>query len=165
MFNEITSTNVLPMFYICYSLLVFVLTTASIIDIRTRTIPNWIPLILCSIAAYMIVTGYVSPYTLCAGVLIFLLTCALKILVERLFQLEGSSLGGGDIKLLSALALCIGFEPILIVMLIASMLTIVRALLARVLKREDSLLKQTVPWAPYISVAFILLSIFELFVQ
>ncbi len=99
------------------------LVAIAIIDIRTRRIPNGLVGLLCLLWLLGVsdistaINGLIGALVLSGGVL------AIALLYERFTGVEG--FGGGDVKLIFALGLFIGFERGLIALLVASLIAMI----------------------------------------
>jgi len=81
---------------------------AGAVDIVSRSIPNSIVLLLC--ACFLVFAGAAG---LDAARLAAHLACACAVLIGGFVLFCGTSIGGGDAKLLAGAALWLGFENIL----------------------------------------------------
>lgn len=133
-------------------LLLGFLAVASITDLRERRIPNmlvgamaacWVILVLGEAAAlglgddggegaWMPFMCHAGPGLLSAALLggfLFALTCAFEHMTHRY------ALGGGDIKLVSCIALYLGFDDACLALLVACLLAMLSGGLLRMLER------------------------------
>lgn len=119
---------------IVWALLVYFLVRASLIDLRERIIPNWIPLsiaalwliwrITCGIALQQweaLLTGLSGGIVIGGGLTVFTLV------FERITKTH--AMGGGDLKLMASCALFLGLERGAICLLIACIAGIALAII------------------------------------
>jgi leader peptidase (prepilin peptidase)/N-methyltransferase len=137
------------------AILLAVLTAASIIDLRTRRLPDWLtlPLIVSGLAT----TAIFAP----DDVLLNMLGAALGFiafgLVARLYRsLRGyDGLGLGDAKLLAVAGAWLGPLYLAPVVFVSAILAIACALILRLYGREVSF-QSTLPFGPFLSVGIFL---------
>ena len=126
---------------------VLILLLISFIDIIFLRIPNCINNILF---LYSII------YIICSGnrgdILGFLVGLAIFIIA---FFLSKGLLGEGDVKLISSLGLIIGFPAILNLILYSSIISLI------VIFNKKKRKAQVLPFAPFLSIAFIFILILQ----
>lgn len=149
--------------------LTLVLVLASASDIRTRTVPNKLPLAafvfhcVCLASSIFLTSTtwtawleqFVAPLAQGAAMLF-----ALVLFNTVCTRAAKSSVGGADIKLLALIATYVSFDQLVIVLLGSSVFGIATALVYAVKSRKTAasgtFLKQTFPWVPAISLAYVL---------
>lgn len=120
-----------------YAILFVVALIATIIDIKTRKIPNWLVLILfiCWFSFFN-VEGLLT----CIGCFVFLLLLSKK------------GFGMGDVKYLSVVALYLGFFNTCICLLASCISFVVVSLITK---------KKILPFAPFIFIGILLVIAFK----
>lgn len=119
-------------------LLSVLLVIAMVTDWRARDIPNWLT---AAVAVLAPAWWWASGYTLWPGVGMQIIFCAVVFAIG-LGLFAANAMGGGDVKLLAALALWLpGFEllrMIVIMSLIGGALTVAMLVWHRARKREGN---------------------------
>ena len=125
---------------------------ASVIDIKTKKIPN--SLILAMFGAWVLamvpklfVDTEAALSLLFESVLGFAVSGALFLLV---YLISKKGLGGGDVKLIAVLGLYIGLAGVLPAMLFGSIIAALTALVLLLMKRINK--KDSIPLAPFLYV-------------
>lgn len=133
-----------------YSGLGVLLAYAAFGDIRSRTIPNWLVLVVAACAPAMWWASGMSVWPDMA--LQFAIAAGFLVLFAAFFALN--VMGGGDVKLIAALALWFPFGPFLQVLMIMSILggLITIAMWAREKARKSGKIIE-VPYGVAISLA------------
>lgn len=126
--------------YIQGLLFISVLLIASVQDIRTREIPNWIPLLL-------LVNGCLSFNGLAS--LIGLLAAALPYLLAALFT--NGKIGGGDIKLMAACGFTLGITGGLIQSIVGLTLMLLFSLVLAMFCGWNQIKQTPLPLAPFLT--------------
>lgn len=110
-----------PSPWVCIGVLV-VMGIATVFDIKTRTIPHGVPLLLGALWAIDVCSVAATPakgWKMSVGGSLMRSVCMLMILLatSKFFVLitKQAGIGGGDIKMLSSLALILGFEDLCVV--------------------------------------------------
>lgn len=119
---------------------------AAIQDFRSHLISNWFSLIIMILGLF--VNGPISLLKAMIMLLFLLIACAVE---EKIFK--GRSMGGGDVKLCSALAMAIGLG--------ASFCILLTALLGLIVLGCTSYSKRSniaLPLAPFLFVSYIIYS-------
>lgn len=130
------------------------LIVATYTDIKSRTIPNEIPIVLvCLVSIYRLIIGYDILYCFLNLGFMLLLLLGISIIVGFLIK-HDMPIGGGDIKLLSAVSFSLGAFPTLVVLLISQLSALVFAIGYGVFKRQSV---KALPLAPFILIGFIVL--------
>lgn len=145
--------------YAVYIVVAIILVCIAISDIRTQTIPNksvlalaatWVlwRVILIAFSAFFTDDASVIEGTL-SGLLASILFGGAAFLFSVLYErtTEKYSMGGGDIKLIAALALFLGFEGSALAVLFACLLSLAASFIMRV---------RSFPFAPFLAVGSIL---------
>ena len=145
---------------------------ASISDMRNRTIPNRIPLLLAFLWPIWLVTNEKHTELLMNALWSELFVICVLITVGIVTKFIGhmSSLGGGDIKLILSTCLYLEIKETFVFLFSANFLGVMFSLLffiwCKFLKREDrnkeeitsssSLLMYTFPFAPFLGFGVVL---------
>jgi leader peptidase (prepilin peptidase) / N-methyltransferase len=129
------------------------LCTASIIDIRTLRLPDWITLSLLlggGLAATSIRDAHVAP-----AIILAIGTYLAAVLIDETYlRLRGRhGLGRGDAKLMAAAAMWLGFEGLLHMLLIACAAAFTYILLARAANQKIGA-QTPIPFGPFLSLGF-----------
>lgn len=182
---------------VAYALVLALLAAIAVIDVRTRRVPNKLSAALAGLwLLWRVVLGCAGEY-MGLGFLAEFLSPAPTVMVPPGLEIEGASLAGGilgavilgggllvlttlyeglthresfgagDIKLMTALGLFLGVERGLVCLLAACALSVLYALVIRLLRRcrcraahtgatdapsaEGSLLRTEMPFAPFIA--------------
>lgn len=142
-------------FSIVSMLFVTVLITIAFIDSEHMIIPDSLNLTiaLLGIAAMIFCGGNLCAVwweRLIGGVGGFVLSLVLMLVAERVFKKE--AFGGGDVKLIGAAGLVLGYQLTLLSVFLAAIIGLVYALIASRNSEEGNKL----PFAPFLSTAFII---------
>jgi leader peptidase (prepilin peptidase)/N-methyltransferase len=134
-------------------LLAVALLSLSVIDLRTRRLPDWLtfPLIAIGLGVAFFDTPTAAPTYVLAATLGFLALWLVATLYRRLRGTDG--LGLGDAKLLAAAGAWLGPFYLAPTVFVGAVLTLVAALILRLLGRQVSL-QSTLPFGPFLSVSF-----------
>ena len=98
-----------------------VLAYSAVKDYRERIIPNWCGLVIICCAILNIGVGYIKWWeSLAAAVILFSVFVA-----SAFLQKTPSGVGGGDIKLTTALSMLLGFDSPLVILVALLMLIII----------------------------------------
>lgn len=140
-------TNDFTMKSVIYCLMVSALLILSVIDFRTYEIPFGINLFL----------GFLGLLKLCMDLgnwqLYFLGFCSVSVFLLLLYWgTKGRGIGGGDIKLMAAAGLIIGWKLIILAFLIGCILGSVIHLIRMKVSKEDKVLA----FGPYLSMGIFL---------
>ncbi|MEG0853601.1 MAG: A24 family peptidase [Angelakisella sp.] len=130
------------------------LAVAAYVDCRTHTIPHSIPVLLLTLGA---VNCYPNLRTLLEVLSDGLIVLAGLLVVSIITEAMGhGSMGGGDIKLLVALATLIGLVPLGIVVVSANILSLVYLLVSKAVRRSiwAMVCKRPLPMAPFYFIAY-----------
>ncbi|ANM29425.1 hypothetical protein ABI59_07235 [Acidobacteria bacterium Mor1] len=106
-----------------------VVSIAAVIDVRTREVPHWVWVAALLIAAARVATGSIGWLTAGSGLLLGL------VIVSLLYAFAG--FGGGDVKLVGALAASVGPLGFLNLLIYIALAGGVLALWALARKRDD----------------------------
>lgn len=132
---------------ILYCVIVSILITISIIDLKHKIVPDSLNIALASIGVlFIIYDSSVIADKLLGAFTVFVLFFAIA--------LATNAMGGGDIKLITALGLIFGFKGVLFIVFFSFVIgaTIsVALLLTKIKSRKDE-----IPFGPFISAAALL---------
>lgn len=173
---------------VAYSGAIALLAVASLSDIRQRTVPTWVvvALLMLWVATVWFMPIGDTPGTighavasfvgrdLTAVVLDGLLGAAvvgvgmLAITVAVEVRTGRASFGGGDIKLLFVVGLFLGLPATLTMLLVACLISVVFVMIASLVLPEgfaghdmdDSVLRLTIPFAPFIALSTSIFMVF-----
>jgi leader peptidase (prepilin peptidase)/N-methyltransferase len=125
---------------------------ATIIDLRSFRIPDWITLPLFLMGAFA--AGVMEHDIMRTTILALCVFCAAVLIDETYLRLRGRhGLGRGDAKLMAAAAMWLGFESLLHMLLIACAAAFTYILLARA--ANQAIGSQTpIPFGPFLSLGF-----------
>ncbi|MBQ9691317.1 MAG: prepilin peptidase [Eggerthellaceae bacterium] len=156
----------------CEILKVFLLVclgVAVIYDVKYRIVPHVIPIILTGVWCVAEAIQYVWGYFECALILNnprYALVSACGLLVFLVLINAGmyvfmkhDGLGGGDIKLLTSLALYIGMQGSLWVLFFACILFLAVVSVEKI-RTHTVLVNTTSAFVPYIAIGYVLYSLF-----
>ena len=145
--------------WVAFAALFAVLETAALTDLSTRTIPNvLVGAVVVVWVAYQIAMAAAGfPFVLplvAKGLIGALVTGGFVLVASLAFEkITGKqSLGGGDIKLLFAVGLFLGWADGLFCVVIAYIIGLTYALLRRD-KKQESAVQGTIPFGPAIGLA------------
>ena len=165
-----------PSPWVCIGVLM-VMGIATVCDIKTRTIPHGVPLLLGVIWVIDVCSAATIPtksWKMSIGGSLMRSACMLMVLLatSKFFILitKQAGIGGGDIKMLSSLALILGFEDLCVVIFSACALSVMFFFLASfvntIRKREgdkkqrmsslEAIRKTTFPFAPFVSLGVVI---------
>ena len=140
-------------FYLLQYILLLTLTyIAAVSDIKTKKIPNTLVLTMIGVwvltmTPQLFINTDVAIRTLSDAILGFLTGGGLFLLIY-IFSRRG--LGGGDVKLMAAIGLYLGFAGVISAMVFGSLLSGLVALILLLLKKVGR--KDTIPLAPFLFV-------------
>lgn len=135
---------------------------AAVIDLKTQTIPNFIPITL------IIVRLLIFVYELCfenssisffVSSLIGCLLCALLLIIAN--KVSKGGIGGGDIKLLSSIGFVCGLYVVFSTMLLALLCCIVISAVLLAMKKCST--KDQLPFGPYIYIGYLIVCLLTLY--
>ena len=165
-----------PSPWVCIGVLM-VMGIATVCDIKTRTIPHEVPLLLGALWVIDVCSAAAIPtkgWEMSIGGSLMRSACILMVLLatSKFFVLitKQAGIGGGDIKMLSSLALILGFEDLCVVIFSACALSVMFFFLASfvntIRKREgdkkqrmsslEAIRKTTFPFAPFVSLGVVI---------
>ena len=165
-----------PSPWVCIGVLM-VMGIATVCDIKTRTIPHGVPLLLGALWVIDVCSAVTTPakgWEMSVGGSLMRSACMLMVLLatSKFFILitKQAGIGGGDIKMLSSLALILGFEDLCVVIFSACALSVMFFFLASfvntIRKREgdkkqrmsslEAIRKITFPFAPFVSLGVVI---------
>lgn len=145
-----------------YSILLNFLIYISYIDIKEKIIPNLSLKILFIIAILFIIYECISNISNFKVILLdylfgFIAGGGIFFIVKIINK---NSIGMGDVKLISVLSLFIGFENVISCMVLSLLLLSIFSIIFLIIKKIT--LKDSVPFAPFITVALIISIVLEL---
>lgn len=129
-----------------YSLVISALIVLSVIDFRTFEIPVSINIYIGIMALINIVTDYEHILTYIAGMII-----VSGILYLLYFISNGRAIGGGDVKLMAACGLLLGWKLIIVAFIFGCLYASVIHILRMVISKKDHMLAM----GPYLSAGVI----------
>lgn len=141
------------MIWICAGML---LSTGSVYDIRTMTLPNWL------MVAGLIAGGLCSTWLVCTGQILWgerlvaLLPAGVWFLLS--FGTRGQ-MGSGDGGILLILGLLLGSKNLMYLCIIALTISFVVSLLLLVTRRANG--KTRIPFVPFLFVGYLVVTIQE----
>lgn len=142
--------------------ILFLLTSVlsiSVIDLKFQIIPDTIQFLLLLSAIYMSTLGFILipvEVMILTSVLVYFVLLAFISGYEHLRGYEEHIFGRGDIKYLAVISAWVGFVDLLNVIIFAISVSIIFYLFIYLIKKQDILDKIT-PFAPSISIAFLLI--------
>ena len=128
-------------------LLVISFFIASLCDFRTRTIPNFVHILIAAAGLLHIGTGGISFAESSTSLLVMALVVATLILTKN-------PMGGGDYKMMLALAFAFGLHDALAAFTVAFGLVSLTAAAGKAARKWKG--SDTIPLAPFLSVGFLL---------
>ena len=135
------------MLYIFFMIILIII---SIIDIKKRTVPNILILVLLlPTLVYNI---------LCNNQILFALAITLPFIL--LYYLT-NSIGGGDVKLIFVSSLLLGFQQMVYAIILSFFLSAVFSIILIILKKATK--KSTIPFAPFLSTGIITMLLLKFF--
>ena len=165
-----------PSPWVCIGVLM-VMGIATVFDIKTRTIPHGVPLLLGALWIIDVCSAAATPakgWEMSVGGSLMRSVCMFMVLLatSKFFVLitKQAGIGGGDIKMLSSLALILGFEDLCVVIFSACALSVMffflDSFVNTIRKREgdkkqrmsslDAIRKITFPFAPFVSLGVVI---------
>lgn len=135
------------------AILAVALAIASIIDVRTRRLPDWLVfslMIVGLLGTHLVEPAALLPHAV-AALLGFLAFYLIATLYRRVRGYDG--LGLGDAKLLAAAGAWLGPLYLAPVVFVSAVLALVATLILRLLGRDVSL-QMTLPFGPFLSASF-----------
>ena len=135
---------------------------AAVIDLKTRTIPNYIPLSLIILRFIVLLLEFIlntDALGYMVSSILGCLLCAFVLVIAN--RLSKGGIGGGDIKLLSAVGFMCGIYVVcstMLLALVACVLTSFILLAARKCTRKDS-----VPFGPFIWIGFLAVCLLKMY--
>jgi leader peptidase (prepilin peptidase)/N-methyltransferase len=127
---------------ILYCLLMSALLVLSVIDWRTYEIPIGINIFILCLGILQVITDYKNWMNYLAGFLCISILLELILLISR-----GRAIGGGDVKLMAAAGLLLGWKQIILAFLLGCIIGSVIHLLRMKLSGADRVLAM----GPYLS--------------
>ena len=140
----------------------FAVLSAAIIDYKTKTIPNIIPisLVLGRIVIFIYELFCVdSAISFFISSLVGALLCLLLLIIAN--KISKGGIGGGDIKLLSSIGFVCGIYVVISSMLLALVSCIVVSGVLLILKKCTT--KDNVPFGPFIYVGYLVMCLLTLY--
>ncbi len=135
---------------------------AAVIDLKTRTIPNFIPIILvCARLVFFIyeILFVDAALSYLVSSLMGCFLCALLLIIAN--KISKGGIGGGDIKLLSCIGLMCGVYVVFSTLLLALIACMVVSFVFLALKKHS--LKEHLPFGPFIYLGLTAMCLFTLY--
>jgi len=135
---------------------------ASIIDLKTKTIPNFIPISILCVRALIFIYEIIftdSALSYLVSSLIGCFLCALLLIIAN--KLSKGGIGGGDIKLLSCIGLMCGVYVVFSTLLLSLLACIVISVILLSLKKKTT--KDHLPFGPFIYIGLTIMCLFTLY--
>lgn len=141
----------LPVLGICY----LAALSAAVMDLKIRIIPNYIPLSVIGIRSVIFIYEFIVTDTALEYLLSSLIGCLLCfVLLGVANKISKGGIGGGDIKLLSAIGFCSGvylvFSALILALICCSLVSVVLL----ITKKKE--MKGSLPFGPFIYVGITL---------
>lgn len=133
---------------IVYMLVASIILTISVIDFAVFEIPPQFNIMIASLAIICVVHDYTNWYHYLIGAV-----CVSGIFLIIAIATKGNGMGGGDIKLMAAAGLLLGWQKILFVMVIGALLGVFIHGLKMAITKEKSLLA----FGPYLSMGIFIM--------
>jgi len=138
--------------FVAASLLVFFLIVITFIDLDTFLIPDQLSLTLLWLGLFVsLFEVFVSPHQAIIGALVGYLSLWLLFHVFKLLTGK-EGMGYGDFKLLAAGGAWLGFEMLIVVLILASVSGLVIALIQKIARQGEA----RIPFGPYLSIGIFL---------
>lgn len=135
---------------------------AAIIDFKTKTIPNYIPISLLCVRALIFIYEIIFTDTALGYLVSSLIGCFLCALLLILAnKISKGGIGGGDIKLLACIGLMCGIYVVFSTLLLSLLACIVVSVILLLLKKKTS--KDNLPFGPFIYLGFTIMCLFTLY--
>lgn len=153
-----TSTLAIIQLGICY----LATLASAIIDVKTKTIPNIIPIVVVCLRTIIFI--YEIIYTTTAlsyliSSLIGCFLCAVMLIIAN--KISKGGIGGGDIKLLSSMGLMCGIYVVFSTLLLSLIACILISVVLILLKKKNS--KDHLPFGPFVYLGFVIMCLFTLY--
>ena len=135
---------------------------AAVIDLKTRTIPNYIPLSLIILRLIVLLLEFIlhiDALGYMVSSILGCLLCAFALVVAN--KLSKGGIGGGDIKLLSAVGFMCGIYVVCSTMLVALFTCVIASLILLAAKKCTR--KDSVPFGPFIWVGFLVVCLLKMY--
>jgi len=135
---------------------------ASVIDLKTKTIPNFIPISILCVRALIFIYEIIftdSALSYLVSSLIGCFLCALLLIIAN--KLSKGGIGGGDIKLLSCIGLMCGVYVVFSTLLLSLLACIVISVILLSIKKKTT--KDHLPFGPFIYIGMTIMCLFTLY--
>lgn len=133
----------------------FFLETGAVIDFKIKKIPNYIPITFFLVRVIFIVIEAVFYKLALKSVLLSLVSSLVCLIVLFLLSvLTKGGLGMGDVKLITALAFCIGIQTTLATLFFSMLFTLFTAIFLLLFKKKSA--KDAIPFGPFILFGYII---------
>ena len=143
---------------VCY----FAALAAAVVDLKTRTIPNYLPLSVVAVRLGVFVYELICDDMATQYLLSSLLGCFLCFVVLVIAnRVSHGGIGGGDIKLLSSIGFACGFYVVCATMMVALISCIVLSAVLLTLKKRT--LQDSLPFGPFIFIGLCAVCLFNLY--
>ncbi len=137
-------------------LALLLLVCAGCIDLTECRIPNAIPLALCLCGIVLLAAGFLSgqegAFSYMTGSVLTAAVCAAGLLIAMLLSRNG--IGLGDVKLLSALAVCAGFRATCGTIFFGMLFCAVAAVILLITKKKT--IHEGIPFGPFLMLGYFL---------
>lgn len=134
------------------AVLVSVLVIITFIDLKHQIIPDELVIIIFICGIISIFLSDLSPWDHIIGFF------AVSVLLLIIAFLSKGGMGGGDIKLMAAAGLFLGWKLILLALMIASVVGSIVSIFLLVLKKVDR--KSMVPFGPFLSIGILIAALY-----
>ncbi len=135
---------------------------AAVVDLKTRTIPNYLPLAVIAVRLGVFIYELVCDNDAMGYLLSSLIGCFLCFVVLVIAnKVSHGGIGGGDIKLLSAIGFACGFYVVCTTMMVALLSCIV--LSAVLLSTKKRTLQDSLPFGPFMLAGIAAVCLFKLY--
>lgn len=143
-------TYILLMFFLCYLI--------AMLDWKSLIIPNKLLLVMLIAGLVFVLTGWqpVKPLNAFLGF-------GLGLLILAVPYFCGVPIGGGDVKFLAVVGFCTGFMGVLYIMVAVGIMMFLYTVVKAIIHKTHYMLyfKDMLPMGPFISIAFIVFTVFQ----
>lgn len=147
--------------HVLYLALIALLIAATVTDLRERLIYDRFVLIGLIVAIFIRTFYRPEPWWtyLLTGVGVFVVLFIIAAITQE------RSIGGGDVKLFAMLGLAVGWEPFLMIFILSHVIAAFYILFLKLIRWKHVTGKSEFPFAPFILIATILTSFYNLFIN
>lgn len=135
---------------------------AAIIDLKTRTIPNFIPFTLICVRLLIFIYEIIfvdAALSYLVSSLIGCFLCALLLIIAN--KISKGGIGGGDIKLLSCIGLMCGIYVVFSTLLLSLIACIIVSVVFLILKKKTT--TEHLAFGPFIYIGLTAMCLFTLY--